>query len=296
MIIKKALIAAAGFGTRFLPITKTIQKEMLPVLNRPTVDYLVEDLIKAGVEEIIFVISEHNKQLLHYYSENPRLFSYLSKHGKEELYTQMVKIHQQARFHFVKQSDTDPYGTATPLKLAQSHLANEPAFFVFMGDDFLFNPKGQSESGKMLELYQKSQANGLITCITKPRTELGHYGVVKLGSQNGFSYLDSIVEKPKPEEAPSNLVNISKYILTPEVFSLIDEQKPDVKSGELYIVDTVTRWAGTKKIVVYQPSIDYLDCGNVIGWLEANLSVAIDHPSFGTPTKNLLAKFKDRVN
>lgn len=288
MKIKKALIAAAGFGTRFLPITKTIQKEMIPVLNRPTVDYLVEDLILAGVEEIIFVISEHNSQILHYYRENQRLSKYLNEHGKQELYSQISKLHHKATFHFIRQSDKDTYGTATPLKLARQHLENEPAFFVYMGDDFLFNPKGESESKKMLELFTQSQSSGLVTCLTRPTEVLKLYGVIKLAKQNGFSYLDSIVEKPEPGQAPSNLVNISKYILTPKIFEIIEKQQPNAQNGELYIVDSVTTLAITSPVVIYQPKDKYLDCGQVLGWLEANLTVALANPQYEEPLKKII--------
>lgn len=293
MKIKKALIAAAGFGTRFLPITKTIQKEMLPVLNRPTVDYLVEDLIKAGVEEIIFVISEHNKQLIHYYRENHRLFGYLQKHGKEDLYSQVIKIHQQAHFHFIKQTDDDLYGTATPLKLAQSHLENESAFFVFMGDDFLFDSQSdQSESAKMLDLYQKSRASGLIACIQKPAEELKNYGVIKPRTINEYAYLESIIEKPTVGKAPSDLVNISKYILTPKVFPILAQQQLDQKSGEFYIIDTITALAQTYNVVIYKPEGKYLDCGQLMGWLEANLTLALASPQYSQLTKKLIEKIK----
>lgn len=291
MKIEKALIAAAGFGTRFLPITKTIQKEMLPVLDRPTVDYLVEDLIKAGVEEIIFVISEHNKQLIHYYRKNQRLFDYLKARGKQDLYTQMSKLHQKAKFSFIKQADSEVYGTATPLKLAQTQLEKEPAFFVFMGDDFLFDPDEESESSKMKEIFCQSQAQGLVTCIQKPASELGRYGVVKIKKANGFSYLDSIIEKPKLGQAPSNLVNISKYILTPAIFEIIKNQKPNAQNGELYITDSVASLAKISPVVIFAPKGKYLDCGYPMGWLEANLTVAFNHPQYAAETKKLIAGF-----
>jgi len=288
MKIKKALVAAAGFGTRFLPITKTIQKEMLPVLDRPTVDYLVEDLIKAGVEEIIFVISEHNKQLLHYYRENKRLRSYLKSHHKNDLCDQVSKLHQKAKFSFIKQADNEVYGTATPLKLAQSHLKNESAFFVFMGDDFLFGGKEHSESAKMQELFFASKAHGLITCISKPKDDLSRYGVVKIKQQTGFSYLEGIIEKPALGQAPSDLVNISKYILNPTIFEIIAKQKPNPQNGELYITDSVTTLAKNTPVVVFQPQGKYLDCGYVLGWLEANLAVALKHPLYAKQTKKLI--------
>jgi len=292
MKIKKALITAAGFGTRFLPITKTIQKEMLPILNRPIIDYVVDDLVKAGVEEIVFVISEHNIQLLHYYRENKRLYNYLKRMGKVDLYERVANLHTKAKFTFIRQPDDAPYGTAVPVLFAKEHLVKEEAFFVFMGDDFLFNANGFSESQAMLKLFQASGASGVMACVKKPKSQISRYGVVKMREINGHRYLDSIVEKPPVEKAPSNLVNISKYILTPKIFEILDKQGPNPDSGELYITDTVTTLAQQEKVAIYTPKGYYLDGGNPAEWLKANLTVAYHQPEIWEKVK----KHLDRLN
>jgi UTP--glucose-1-phosphate uridylyltransferase len=276
MKINKALITSAGFGTRFLPISKTIQKEMLPILDRPLIDYVVEDCIKAGISDIVFVINEHNYQVLHYYRENDRLFQYLKKNNKLELYDQIKNLHQQANFHFVKQSDDDDYGTAVPVQLAKEYLQNEEAFLVLMGDDFIYNYDGHSEVAAMIDTFSRSGAKGLVTCIEKPSELLQRYGVADFTQENDFRYLKALVEKPQPGTAPSNLANISKYILPQTVFDLIDVQQPNPQSRELYITDTVSQLALTDKVVIHQPQGEYLDGGYPLGWLLANLSVAKD--------------------
>jgi len=281
MQIRSALVTAAGFGTRCLPITKTIQKEMLPILNRPLIDYVVDDLIKAGVERIIMVISEHNSQVLHFYRENQRLVKYLQDHQKTELYQQVEQLHTKAEFVFIRQPDAGLYGTAVPVKLAEQYLKEDEAFFVFMGDDFLFGQSQTSESQQMLELYKQSGAKGLMTCITKPTEQLDRYGVVKLrsdSSKSNHQFLDTIVEKPKSDQAPSNLVNVSKYIMTPMVFDLLKKQSINSESGELYITDTLIKWAETEPVVIYQPQGEYLDGGNPEEWLKANITVAKTDP------------------
>ncbi len=278
MTIRKALITAAGFGTRFLPITKSIQKEMLPVLNRPLVDYVVEDCIKAGITDIVFIISEHNRQLLHYYSENKRLQNYLVERGKSEFYSQVEPIHQQANFTFIKQSDNDPYGTAVPVKLAQEQLQDEEAFIVFMGDDFIFNSNGVSETASLIETFNNSGAEALATCLEKPADMLHKYGVAEVADDNGFSFLKRLVEKPAPGTAPSNLANISKYIFTPKIFEIIEKQAPNQESGELYITDSISILAQEAKVVIHKPEGKYLDAGYVSGWLQANLEIAKNNP------------------
>jgi UTP--glucose-1-phosphate uridylyltransferase len=121
-IIRKAIISCAGFGTRFLPISKTIQKEMLPIMNRPVIDYVIDDCIKAGIQQFIIIMNEHNYQPLHYYRENIRLKEYLDSMNKSKAYSTVEDLHTKAQFTFVKQSKTDPYGTSIPVLLAQEHI------------------------------------------------------------------------------------------------------------------------------------------------------------------------------
>lgn len=287
MKITKALITAAGFGTRFLPITKTIQKELLPILDAPIIDYVVDDLIGAGVTDIYFVISEHNRQLLHYYRENPRLHRYLLDHKKEQLYELVKHLHTKATFHFITQKDSDEYGTAVPLKLAKEFLENDEAFFVFMGDDVVFNRDRISESAKMISCLENSQAVAVATCVPKPQSELSRYGVIKTVTQGNHDYLESIVEKPELGTEPSNLVNISKYILTNKIFSILAKQSVNPSSGELYITDTITSLAKSEKVAIYTPSGEYLDGGNPTEWLKANITVALQR----SDTKDEIASF-----
>lgn len=261
---------------------------MLPIVNRPLIDYVVDDLIKSGVEEIIFVISEHNMQLIHYYRENLRLYQYLEKMNKLSLYGQIEHLHTKAVFSFIKQSDAGEYGTGVPVKLAENHLKDEPAFFVFMGDDFLFSPGGESESARMAKLFDDSGATALATCIQKPQAELHRYGVFVPKLNGKFQMLDHIVEKPAPGQSPSDLVNISKYIFTPTVFEVLRQQKPDQQSGELYITDTVTHLAKNQPVVIYQPTGEYLDGGHPWGWLKANLVVANQNPELKTELQAFL--------
>lgn len=288
MKVRKALITAAGFGTRFLPITKTVQKEMLPLLDRPIIDYVVDDLIGAGVTEIIFVISEHNKQLLHYYRENRRLYHYLEKHNKLALYDQVQAIHQKAIFHFIVQPDTAEYGTAVPLKLAESLLKDEEAFFVYMGDDFLYHPDGHSESKQMLTLMESTGVSAVATCVKKPKADLHRYGVIRSKSEQDTLLLEEIVEKPAPGTEPSDLVNISKYLFTPKVFEILQSQTVNQASGELYITDTLTSLATQDRVAIHIPNGTYLDGGNPLEWLKANVTVALSDQNLKKPFADFL--------
>lgn len=285
MKIRKAIITSAGFGTRFLPITKTIQKEMLPILNRPLVDYIVEDCVNAGITEIIFVVGEHNYQVLHFYRENLRLKEYLKKMDKSDRYEAVKDIHARATFHFVKQKESDGFGTAVPVKLAKDFVKDEDAFLVFMGDDFIHNENGESEAKKMIRLFEESNAKGLVTCIEKPSDILHKYGVARTKNRGNFTFLEDIIEKPAPGTAPSNLINISKYIFTPEILEIIEKQKPSPTLKELLITDSATELAQQSPVVIHSPEGKYLDGGYPLGWLIANLTVAKGDPELFEPLK-----------
>ena len=278
MHIKKAVITAAGFGTRFLPITKSIEKEMLPVLNKPVIDYLVDDCIAGGITDFIIVVNKPSTQIEEYYSNKPAITKNLIAAGKSDIAADLHQLHTKARFTFVIQQPEVGYGTAVPLKVAQSHLENEDAFLVLMGDDFLYNGEQFSETGLLIERFRAAHstnnAQGLVTCIERPDSELSKYGIAKIHQEKGLPYLTTLVEKPAPGTAPSNLANISKYIFTPKVFEKLPEQQPNPQSGEYYITDTATMLAASHPVVVYVPESEYLDCGKPESWLKANNTVA----------------------
>jgi UTP--glucose-1-phosphate uridylyltransferase len=278
MKIRKAIIPAAGFGTRFFPITKSIQKEMLPILNKPIIDYLIDDCIKAGIEEIIIIVNENNDQIRKYYSEDEKLINYLKKQNKFEKYAKVSDLHTKARFTFITQSSTDPYGTAVPLILAKDYVTDEEAFLVLMGDDFFYNSDGSSEVSNMIDVFNKSNSVGLVTCKNVAHDEVSKYGIATYREQNGFKYLINQIEKPRPEEINSTYVTLSKYIFTPKIFQFFEGQVPDQRSGELYLTTTYTALAQQENVVIYEPKGEYIDSGDVYNWLAANLLIAKSDP------------------
>jgi len=290
MKITKAVITVAGYGTRFLPITKTIQKEMLPILNKPLIDYVVDDCIKAGIQEIIFIVKAGDEQLRHFYSEDRGLYHYLKKMHKLDKYQLVENLHSKARFTFIEQPAEAVYGTATPVKLTREYVENSEAFLVFMGDDFIFNTDGSSEAAKMIELFQKSNVLGLATFYPRPIELLNKYGIAEFFEKDGQKFLKRIVEKPEPSKAPSNLANISKYIFTPEIFDILESQQVSGEHGELLITDTVSELTKKGDVVIYSTSGEYLDGGFILGWLEANLTLAMHDPELKSSLEDLLKK------
>ena len=288
MKIRKAIVTAAGFGTRMFPITKSVQKEMMPILERPIIDYIVNDCVAAGIEEIIFIVSQHDHSVEHYYSEQTYILDYLKKLNKSEKYAPIANLHTKCKFTFEVQGDDLPYGTAVPVMLAEPHVKDEEAFLILMGDDFFYHEDGGSEIKAMLETFEKSGAEGLITAIKVAPELVCKYGIATYKEENGNKYLLDQVEKPEPGEVDSDLATISKYIFTPAIFKYFEGQQLDTKSGELYFTYTYRAMAKEHNVVLHEAQGKYLDCGYLLGWLQANLIMAKSRPELWAELKNLL--------
>jgi UTP--glucose-1-phosphate uridylyltransferase len=276
MKITKAVIPVAGYGTRFLPITKTINKSMLPILNRPVVDYIVADCVSAGITDIFFVVLPNETQLQDYYSQNQELQKYLIDRGAAEKVSLIENIHKQARFHFIVQPQDGRYGTAIPPLLMKGRVGDSEPFLILMGDDFIFRKDGGSEIADMIHSYQKSGARGLMMATKIPAKKAGRYGVIKTsGKVDDYPLFKSIYEKPGHIKDGEVLINISKYIFDSSFFEHLEKVTPDDKSGEFYINDAIISFAKTgADVAVHTAGGEYLDAGTVEGLIHANLVVA----------------------
>ena len=269
--ITKAIIPVAGWGTRRLPITKIIEKSMLPVGNRPLVDYSVQELIKAGVTEIFMVISDTEPcQVKQFYSENKSLNEYLTARGKSDRLALAKTLPDHVKIHYIKQDPSAKYGTAVPVALVAKKYKIDAPVLLFMGDDFIWNPAGESASTSLINSL-KSDTDSAILGIEIPKSEVEKYGVIE--HQNHV--MTDIIEKPKPADAPSNLINVSKYILSPELINEIVEYVDTHDFGpedqEYVITDPLNSYIKKGGIVrVAKNSGQYLDGGSVAGWVHAN--------------------------
>ncbi|MFQ5493589.1 MAG: sugar phosphate nucleotidyltransferase, partial [Candidatus Dojkabacteria bacterium] len=192
MKIRKAVIAAAGYGTRRLPVTKAIQKELLPYLNKPMIDYIVDACLEAGIEEFIFVVKANSNQISEYYSQNLELEEYLERRGKNEELALVRNLYNKARYTFVPQNQVDGYGTGVPLRLAQSHLENEDAFLYMGGDDIIIRNDGVSFIKLLVDEFEESGADGAATFIRRPWDSLYKYGVAKYREEEGKQILEDL--------------------------------------------------------------------------------------------------------
>lgn len=264
--VTKAIIPVAGWGTRRLPITKSIEKCMLPIGNRPIVDYVVRDCIKAGINEIFFVVSKGSTQLQQYYSDNPALNQFLEYNRKQDM-MELARPPQNVVFHYVEQDANQKYGTAIPVSLVVPYLKKEDSVAVLMGDDFVYNADGSSELAR-LKAATPEGGNSMLS-TTVPEDQVDRYGVIDFNEETGG--FQAIVEKPPVGQAPSNQINISKYILNYDMLTRIYNFCQIDISGEYYITDPITQAVMDKVNVTVVPAVgEFLDCGNVHGWLHAN--------------------------
>lgn len=266
MNITKAIIPVAGWGTRRLPITKTIEKCMLPVGNRPIVDYVVQDCLKAGITDIIFVVSEQSDQIRDYYRSNIDLNDYLKRNGKDELLDKVRPI--KANLHFIVQPSYGKYGSAVPVALAAQYLEPGESVVVVSGDDFIYNTDGSSEISRLIT-DTPDGANGMLSVVVDQNdTLIPRYGFMET---NEHSNLVRIVEHPDPE--PETFIkNVSKYLFNyGMVQAICANVAQDRESGEYGMFDAFEGEIAKGEVVHVVPTIGrYLDGGNVQSWLVAN--------------------------
>ena len=271
MPITKAIIPVAGWGTRRLPITKIIEKSMLPVGNRPLVDYSVQDLIKAGVKDIYMVISNVEPcQVQEFYKDNLALNQYLIDRGKEDRLKLAKTLPDDVTIHYTIQDPSGKYGTAVPIAMVVEEYSLCEPVLVFMGDDFIWNPDGESAAESLIKSIHGSNESAILG-VEIDSSKVNKYGVLSVTDDK----LTDVVEKPSPEEAPSNLINVSKYIMSPallqKIVTYVNEHDFGPKDQEFMVTDPIDDYIKTGGIMRVAPTTgEYLDGGSVEGWLHAN--------------------------
>jgi len=271
-MIKTAIIPAAGCGTRMLPVTKVISKEMLPVGNKPIIDYVVDDLVAAGIERIVIVVQPGDTQIVDYYSPETELKNYLARHSKSDKYVAVADLSQKAEFVFVYQQPDDPYGTTIPLLRALEKIGDdEPVIFVY-GDAMPWQPDVPSQIKPYLEAWQASGAVGGMLGLQVPRDQVSAYGVVEMDQQRNFV---SIIEKPSIDDAPSNIINIGGLILPPGALEIAKQTKQDAKSGEYFITDVLNQLVDHGVYVhALDEQVHFLDVGTPAALARSNQIVS----------------------
>ncbi len=285
-MIKKVIIPAAGLGTRFLPQTKAMPKEMLPVIDKPIIQYVVEEAVASGIKDVIIVTGYHKRAIEDHFDRSIELEKFLKAKGKEKELKQIKKIAHLANFIYIRQKG-ESYGNAIPVLTAKPLIGNE-FFAVMWGDEFIkATPPRLSQMIKVYEKYQGAVISGV---NIKTKDQLSRYGIAKIEPvENNVFKIKKIIEKPLPQEAPSNLATHGAYILPPEIFDIISKLKPS-RDNELWLVDAINELIN-RGFPVYACQIKngkYYDTGNKLEYLKAVIEFTLSHSEFSSEIKRFI--------
>jgi len=270
MKITKAIIPVAGWGTRMLPITKSIEKCMLPIGNRPVIDFVVQDVIKAGIKDIYFVVGEQSSQLQSYYRSNIPLNDYLRRAGKDDKLSLVAPL-VGVTTHFITQPSTGAYGTSVPVGIASEFIGADESAVVIMGDQFFWRQDNGSNTADLIKLVNSKGLKAGLFGNPLQKEDIPNFGIIEKDQDENFV---RIVEKPKLDDAPSNLNNSSFYIFDKAIFELARTLPANPARGEFEVTDAINAYVQSgKKIAVGTVKGEYMECGSVDGWLRANNKV-----------------------
>ncbi len=264
-MIKKCLFPAAGYGTRFLPATKAMPKEMLPIVNKPLIQYGVEEALEAGLHEIAIVTGRNKRAIEDHFDISFEMEQQILGTDKEQYLTGVRSLISECTFSYTRQIEMKGLGHAI---LTGRTLIGDEAFAVVLADDLCINPEGDGVLQQMIKLYNQFRCS-IVAIQEVPMADTAKYGVIAGEMIRDDIYrVHSMVEKPKPEDAPSNLAIIGRYILTPDIFDLIAQTEPG-KGGEIQITDALMKQAQHGCVMAYKFKGQRFDCGSVEGYIDA---------------------------
>ena len=284
--VRKAVIPAAGLGTRFLPATKALAKEMLPIVDKPTIQFIVEEALKSGIEDILVVTGKSKRSIEDHFDSNFELEYNLEHKGKTDL-LKLVNDTTAINLHFIRQSH--PRGLGDAVLQAKAFVGNEP-FVVMLGDDLMDinNDKAVPLTKQLINDYETTHAS-TIAVMPVPHEEVSSYGVIAPQGEgiDGLYSVETFVEKPAPEDAPSDLAIIGRYLLTPEIFNILETQEPGA-GNEIQLTDAIDTLNKTQRVFARQFNGDRYDVGDKFGFMKTSIDYAIQHPQIKDSMKQYL--------
>ncbi|MEM9561901.1 MAG: UTP--glucose-1-phosphate uridylyltransferase GalU [Actinomycetota bacterium] len=286
--VRKAVIPAAGLGTRFLPFSKAVPKEMLPVVDRPVIQYVVEEAVDAGIEDILIITSRHKKVLEDHFDRLPELEDQLDAKGKTDEAALVRDLFSLAQIHFVRQGEALGLGHA--IGVARNHVGDEP-FVVLLGDDIMAPEAGVLKG--MIDAYQQ-HGSSVVALMEVPKQDISAYGcaaATEIGDR--LVQVSDLVEKPAPEVAPSNLAIMGRYLFTPTIFEEIEATEPGV-GGEIQITDAMASLLKRESMLGYTFTEGRFDTGKKADYLRAVVEMALARPDLGPEFRTLLGEIAAR--
>jgi UTP--glucose-1-phosphate uridylyltransferase len=290
--VRKAVIPAAGLGTRFLPATKAMPKEMITVVDKPPIQYAVEEAVRAGIDDILIVTSRGKESLADHFDRSFELESVLEARGKGAELQLVRSLSDLATVHFIRQAEALGLGLAT--SMAREHVGDEP-FAMILPDEIVPEPVGDEVSllGRMIEVYDEFQV-GVIAVTEVPKEDVGAYGVIDPEFvRDDLAKMLNFIEKPPPGEAPSNLAARGRYVFAPGIFDAIDRTKPGA-GGEIQITDAIKIRADEEGAYALVYSGPIFDVGKKLDFLRASIELALRRPDLARPMREFIRSVADR--
>ena len=268
--IRKAIIPAAGLGTRFLPATKAQPKEMLPIVDKPTIQYIIEEAVASGIEEILIITGRSKKCIEDHFDKSVELELELEKSGKEQMLKMVREISDMVDIHFIRQKE--PKGLGHAISRAKTFVGNEP-FAVLLGDDIVYN-EGKPCLKQLIDCYDEYNTS-VLGVQTVEAKDVNKYGIVNgIHIEDRVYKVKGLVEKPPVEEAPSNVAILGRYIITPRIFKILEETKPG-KGGEIQLTDALLNIMSDEALYAYDFEGTRYDVGDKLGFLKATVEYAL---------------------
>jgi UTP--glucose-1-phosphate uridylyltransferase len=279
----KAVIPAAGLGTRFLPATKSQPKEMLPIVDTPAIQYVVEECVQSGITDILIITGRGKRAIEDHFDRALELEAILERNGDKDRLAAVRKIGESADIHYIRQKEAKGLGHA--IQQAETHVGDEP-FLVLLGDDIV---ESQEPTLKQIIRRHNKHKGSIVAVEELDPNQVEHYGIIAPGDEveDGLWDVKDLVEKPKPKKAPSRLGILGRYLLTPGIFEALRQTKPGRK-GELQLTDALRRLRKSEPIWAHRLEGRRHDVGDKLGWLIANLELALKRPDLGPALKDHL--------
>jgi len=283
--VKKALIPVAGLGTRFLPATKTVPKEMLPVVDKPNLLYIVEECVNSGIEDIVLVAGRQKSAIEDFFDTSYELEKHLEETGKTHLLESVSRIKDLANIISIRQKT--PLGLGHAVWSGHNVIGDEP-FAVLLGDELMIREEGHDECiHQLIKTFENTEVSS-VAVMEVSETEVEKYGIIeKENIDNNLYKVLSVIEKPKADKAPSRLALPGRYVFTPEIFKFLKDAKPG-KNGEIQLTDSMTEVAKSQGMVATHFQARRYDTGDKFGYLKANIELALDREDLGPKMKDYL--------
>jgi UTP--glucose-1-phosphate uridylyltransferase len=282
--IRKAVFPSAGWGTRFLPVTKAVPKEMIPLVDTPMIQFTIEEAVNSGIEQIVLVTSRHKTAIENYFDRHVELEALLEASGKLHLLDSIRSLQSRCEFVSVRQSEMKGLGHA--VWTAKKTIGDEP-FAVLLGDDLIFG--SPPCTAQLMKVFDERGTSG-VGVMEVPREETSKYGIVDVAAEAGRTHsVRGMVEKPAPKDAPSLFAVPGRYVLTPEIFSILESTAPG-RGGEVQLTDALAVLAKNKKLWAHQFEGRRFDTGDRLGYLEATIHVALGRPELQKPVRAMLER------